>query len=191
MTGVMKALKDEMTRVSRKEMKNMSAPYRRQLAELKKAVAAQTAVLARIEKSLAGAPAKAAAGRPAAKKAGAAAKQVSPRSIKAVRKRLKLNQPDFAKLLGVSLAALRSWEQGRSNPRAAGQAAIASARAMTAPQARQKLGRPAPTRGRKKRKTRSKAAGTKKTASAGTKKARSRASAKKAGKPGRPRKRKQ
>jgi putative transcriptional regulator len=42
--------------------------------------------------------------------------QVSALSIKELRGRTKLSQPDFAALLGVELSTLRNWEQGRRVP---------------------------------------------------------------------------
>lgn len=37
-----------------------------------------------------------------------------PETPKAVREKLKLSQPEFARFVGVKLATLRNWEQGRS-----------------------------------------------------------------------------
>jgi len=42
--------------------------------------------------------------------------QTSALSIKELRGRTKLSQPDFAALLGVELSTLRNWEQGRRVP---------------------------------------------------------------------------
>jgi len=39
-----------------------------------------------------------------------------PADVRAVRARLGLSQPEFALLIGVSLATLRNWEQGRRVP---------------------------------------------------------------------------
>lgn len=39
-----------------------------------------------------------------------------PLKIKAIRKKLKLTQAQFAQLLCVSLGTLRNWEQGRTYP---------------------------------------------------------------------------
>jgi len=39
-----------------------------------------------------------------------------PADVKAVRAKLKTSQAEFALLIGVSVATLRSWEQGRRNP---------------------------------------------------------------------------
>jgi putative transcriptional regulator len=39
-----------------------------------------------------------------------------PADVKAVRAKLGQSQPDFAHLIGVSVATLRNWEQGRRTP---------------------------------------------------------------------------
>ena len=39
-----------------------------------------------------------------------------PVDVKATRAKLKLSQPEFALLIGVSVATLRNWEQGRRMP---------------------------------------------------------------------------
>jgi len=36
--------------------------------------------------------------------------------VRAIRLRLRKSQPDFALMIGVSVATLRNWEQGRRNP---------------------------------------------------------------------------
>ncbi len=42
-----------------------------------------------------------------------------PIEVKAIRKKLKLTQAGFAKLLCISLGTLRNWEQGRTYPEGA------------------------------------------------------------------------
>jgi putative transcriptional regulator len=39
-----------------------------------------------------------------------------PQDVKGIRSRLKLSQTDFAMMIGVSVATLRNWEQGRRRP---------------------------------------------------------------------------
>ena len=39
-----------------------------------------------------------------------------PVDVKALRKKVGLNQPDFAARYGLSVGTLRDWEQGRSQP---------------------------------------------------------------------------
>ncbi len=44
---------------------------------------------------------------------------IIPTALKALRKKLGVNQAGLAKLLRVSLSAIRSWEQARASPRKA------------------------------------------------------------------------
>jgi putative transcriptional regulator len=40
----------------------------------------------------------------------------TPEDVQAIRKKLKKSQDEFALMLGVSVATLRNWEQGRRHP---------------------------------------------------------------------------
>jgi putative transcriptional regulator len=40
----------------------------------------------------------------------------APADVKAIRKKLGKSQPEFALMIGVSVATLRNWEQGRRTP---------------------------------------------------------------------------
>jgi putative transcriptional regulator len=42
--------------------------------------------------------------------------EFSPVDVKAVRRRLKKSQSEFARMIGVSVATLQNWEQGRRHP---------------------------------------------------------------------------
>ena len=42
--------------------------------------------------------------------------EITPPSIKAIRKKLNLSQNDFALMIGISLSTLQNWEQGRREP---------------------------------------------------------------------------
>lgn len=42
--------------------------------------------------------------------------ELTPPSIKAIRKKLNLSQSDFALMIGVSTSTLQNWEQGRREP---------------------------------------------------------------------------
>jgi len=41
---------------------------------------------------------------------------VTPIDIKAIRKKLKFSQTQFSDIIGIPVATLRNWEQGRTNP---------------------------------------------------------------------------
>jgi putative transcriptional regulator len=42
--------------------------------------------------------------------------EIAPVDVKAVRQRLGKSQAEFARMIGVSLATLQNWEQGRRRP---------------------------------------------------------------------------
>ena len=42
--------------------------------------------------------------------------EFDPDDIRGIRDRLELSQPEFARMIGVSVATLRNWEQGRRRP---------------------------------------------------------------------------
>lgn len=143
MADIAKLLKDEITRLARKEVKKNVVPLRTKLISLSRTVSRQQKALDSLEKTiarqnklLAEAPALSeAVSEEAVKKS-----RVSPRLVKIQRKRLKLNQSDFARLLCVSVATVRSWEQGRSQPRRSNLAAFVSVRRLKLTAARERLG---------------------------------------------------
>jgi putative transcriptional regulator len=49
---------------------------------------------------------------------------MKPLDVKKIRRRLNLSQSDFALMIGVSLATLRNWEQGRRRPDGPAQALL-------------------------------------------------------------------
>ena len=42
--------------------------------------------------------------------------EFDPMNVKAIRAKLKQSQTEFARMIGVSVATLRNWEQGRRRP---------------------------------------------------------------------------
>lgn len=50
------------------------------------------------------------------RKAAARIDRISPKSVAAIRAKLKLNQTQFARALGISVDTLQNWEQGRREP---------------------------------------------------------------------------
>ena len=118
-------LKEEISKIARKEVQD-------QVRELKQTVREQRDAIARLEKQIGPAKAKAAAKPAAAKPAAAkpAAKvrkasagdkrkqlRIAPNTIKKHRKRLKLSQAELGQLLNVSTNTVLRWEAGTSKPR--------------------------------------------------------------------------
>lgn len=119
MTTLANALKDEIRRLARKEIKARTvtttravAQYRREIARLKRQLsehARQIAFLeAHMRKSLH-------ASRSVAELNGDA--RFSARSVRAQRSRTGLSAADYAKLVGVSPLTIYNWEHSKSRPR--------------------------------------------------------------------------
>ena len=124
------AFKAEVTRLTRKEIRNQvgatmkaSAQLRRNLRELKKensALQKRLSVLERGEKKRQGP-------RPTPTEAPTGVR-FSPKQLKAHRKRLGISAANYADLVGVSPLTIYNWESGKSHPRASKLAAWATIR---------------------------------------------------------------
>ena len=58
--------------------------------------------------------------------------EVAPMDVKAIRRRLEMSQSEFACLIGVSVATLQNWEQGRRRPEGPARALLKVAEANPA-----------------------------------------------------------
>lgn len=127
MTTLANALKEEIRRLARKEIKATTqsmakaiAQYRREIAKLKRQVRDH-------EKSIAALRSQ----RPAAPKLAAeSTMRFSARSVKAQRAKTGLSAADYALLVGVSALTIYNWENGKSRPRQEQFAALASLRGI-------------------------------------------------------------
>ena len=129
MANIATALKEEISRIARKEiraeteaLKKTSAKYRSEIAELKRRLAAA-------EKGLQIKPRKSALAEGEAE-VPAEKIRFSAKGLRANRERLGLSAADMAKLLNVSAATLYNWEQEKTKPRDSQLVAIASVRKM-------------------------------------------------------------
>jgi DNA-binding transcriptional regulator YiaG len=131
MPNIMTVLKQEITRLARKEarsqtqvLRKMAAHYRRDIASLKRQVAklqSQTVVMGKaVLKPLPQAPA-----------AVADKARFSAKGLASQRKRLDLSAADYAKLVGVSGLSIYKWESGKVRPRQSQVAALAAVRGMS------------------------------------------------------------
>jgi DNA-binding transcriptional regulator YiaG len=144
-----RSIKEEISRLAKKEVRKAAAPLHARIRSLVKTVSGQEKKIARLEKVatrqekvlLKSAPVPEAARPEEVKKA-----RISPRLVKTQRKRLKLNQADFARLLSVSVAAVRSWEQGRALPKEGTMATFVAVRKLKPKEAWDRLGIAGPKR---------------------------------------------
>jgi DNA-binding transcriptional regulator YiaG len=131
MADLAAALKDEIRRLARKEIKAETgatkqavAQCRREIASLKRQVKEQEKKIAFLEdqeKKRLEVP-------EAAEVAGGA--RFSPRSVKAQRERLGLSAANYATLVGVSEITIYNWEHGKSRPQKAQLAALVAVRGI-------------------------------------------------------------
>ncbi len=140
MPNIASILKEEITRLARKEvrgetegLKKASAQHRSDLAALKRQVTALTKQLARLEK---GTTRK---GMHEASADAPARTRFSAKGLATHRKRLGLTAADLGTLLGVSAQTIYNWETGKSKPRQQQLTAIATLRSMGKRQAKAQL----------------------------------------------------
>jgi DNA-binding transcriptional regulator YiaG len=151
-------LKDEISRLGRKEAKASTGPLKRRILALEKLVREQRLALKQLAQRVAS------ASRAAVHKVGKATEpsaadgaRLTARSIKALRKRLRLSQTEFAKLTGVTHVAVYLWESGKTSPRGASREALMKARQLGVREARRRVDE-LPTRTRTRARRRKKTA---------------------------------
>jgi len=143
MPDLKQILNDEIRRLARKEIKLAVGPLqanivalRRQIAELKKSLAATGKTIDVIRKD-SGVPAEAVEEKAPQLRLNAA-------GIIRIRTKLKLTQGEFARILGVSMHTISSWEKGKSYPRSGVKARICALRTAGKRQIKALLAAPAP-----------------------------------------------
>lgn len=132
MANLATVLKAEIARLARKETKaqldplrKANAGYRRDIAALKREVAALSKQL----KTGLRAP-RAERGRAAATEADAPRVRFQAKGLKSHREKLGLSAAEYGRLAGVSAQSIYNWEAGKTAPRAAQVQALAALRGM-------------------------------------------------------------
>jgi hypothetical protein len=131
MPNIVAVLRQEITRLARKEgrshtqgLQEASARYRRDLAALKRDVAQLRAELGRLKRGAAKAPATDAAGE------GKSGIRFTAKGLRSQRARLDFSAEQYGNLVGVTGHTIYSWEHGGSRPRAAQLVRLAAVRGM-------------------------------------------------------------
>jgi len=131
MSNLAATLKQEITRLARKElraelgtMKKQVVQHRRDIAALKRQVDIHKRELAFLGKQ----EKKRLKQEPAADSGQDA--RFSPQWLKGHRQRLGLSARDYARLVGVSELSIYQWERGKTNPRPAQRAKVAAIRGL-------------------------------------------------------------
>jgi len=131
MPNIAKVLREEMTRLARKEVraslegtKRVTMQHQRELANLKGQVSALKRQVLALERAL-NKPEK-------TSEPGVVAKRVRfvPKGLMSTRKRLGLSAADLAKMMGVSTQTIYNWERGVTRPRPEQQVKLASLRGV-------------------------------------------------------------
>ena len=127
MTTLANALKEEIRRLARKEIKASTqsmakavAQYRKEIAKLKRQVRDHEKAIAALRSQRLHEP----------KLAAETTLRFSARSAKAQRAKTGLSAADYATLVGVSALTIYNWENGKSRPRKEQFAALASLRGI-------------------------------------------------------------
>ena len=139
MANLAAAIRDEIQRLSRREvkaqiepLKRAAADYRREIAQLKRTVKEQSKQLELLQRHRQQPTGE----RTESRNVGA---RFSPRSVKAQRTRLGLSAEEYGKLVGVSAQTIYFWEQGKTRPRATQFAALLEVRGMGKREAKKRL----------------------------------------------------
>jgi DNA-binding transcriptional regulator YiaG len=141
MTTFAIALKDEVRRISRKEIRARTrgtvsavSQQRRDIAQLRRLIREMRGRLARVEAASRRVPK-----LPSTKELEESDIRFSARSVKAQRRRSGLSAKDYARLVGVSPLTIYNWETGKTRARPEQFAAFVAIRGMGKREARLKL----------------------------------------------------
>ena len=135
MSTIANALKQEIARVARKELKDeivalrkLTSSHRSEIAALKREVKAIHGALKGVQRGLArpASSPKAIASETAPVKRGGAPAGFSAEELAARRAELGLTQAQMARLIGASTLSVYKWESGKVQPRAAQREQIAA-----------------------------------------------------------------
>ena len=140
MPNFAQSIKNEITRLARREIRSQtlslrksSAQYRKEIAELKRQAAELKTEVIRLGKLCRGGIS------PQKSQDETVTHRFSAKNVIAQRKRLGISANDFGKLVGVSAVTIYSWEQGRSRPRTAQIRALGLVRTFGKTEARTRL----------------------------------------------------
>lgn len=140
MPNIASALKEEITRLARKEarahvesLKKASNQYRRDIAELKRQVAKLAQHATRADKIAATATTDPRSATNSSKV------RFVPKGLRSQRARLGLSAAEYGKLAGVTQQSIYNWESGTTRPRAEQIPRLAALRALGIREARARL----------------------------------------------------
>jgi DNA-binding transcriptional regulator YiaG len=145
-------LKEEISRLSRKEVRSQTTATRKASAQYRRHIASLKRQVAKLERQVALLTSKVLNARPAAVEPDAKRVRFAPKGLRAQRERLGLSAAEYAKLVGVSSQSIYNWERGVASPRAEQVATLASLRGMSKREAKARLDQAEARQARKARK---------------------------------------
>ena len=155
MPDVAALLKQEITRLARREARGATAVLKEASAQHRHAIAALRRQILQLQRRLATLGRRLERGAGAAPAASAAPKlRFVARGLRSQRAHLGLSAAEYGKLVGVSAQSVYNWEQGAARPRAAQLAVLAALRRIGKREAQARL-RQSPSASDKGRKRRS------------------------------------
>ena len=154
MPNIARILKDEISRIARRESGAAVAPVKKPTRTLRRTVVELKRKVAELERQVRTLQKRGAALPPARHPAGgegATKARITAKGVRSLRRRLRLNGQDFARLLCVTGQVVYGWEKasGPLHVREKTRAALLAARAISAREARRRLeatAKPAPRR---------------------------------------------
>jgi len=138
MPNIASVLKDEISRLARKEIKAETAHLHKTVATHRAEIAALKRRLAALERQLKGMTRRVAKSEPAAA-AGETNLRFRAKGFATNRQRLGLSAAQMGKLLGVSALSIYNWESGKAAPRKSHLPAIAALRGVGKKEVAEKL----------------------------------------------------
>lgn len=139
MPNIASLLKDEIKRLSRREIRANVGPARRTWTQQRRALAALKRQFAELSRRIARLERGASRSAPAAQESEAQRHRFVAKGLQSHRARLGLSAIDFGRLVGVSAQTIYNWEHGATRPRGAQLAALAALRGIGKREAQARL----------------------------------------------------
>lgn len=144
MPDVASVLKEEISRLARKEIRQSVDPFKKQVVELRRRLRDAERTIARLQRSTKKAVAAVSDQTgvfvPDPDSEGEGQKvRISAESVRKHRERLRLTQAEMAALIGVTPFTIHRWEKGLASPRGASREAFSALRKLGVREVRSKL----------------------------------------------------
>jgi DNA-binding transcriptional regulator YiaG len=130
MPNIATALRAEISRLSRKEIREQVEPTRKATAQHRRDIASLKRQVASLEREVKALARRAPAAAASAPEGGPARMRFVAKGLRSLRSRLDLSAADFGRLLGVSAQSIYNWEGGSTVPRGAQLQRLAQVRTL-------------------------------------------------------------